>query len=109
MNSNLLKNELPHIIAVLVFLIVAVVYCKPVLEGKILSQTDIQGWKGMAQQSFEYKEKHGHFPLWTESMFSGMPAFSIAMGPTTQITTGTSFLSKVLALGLPKPINFFFL
>ena len=109
MQAQFLKKAVPHIIAVVLFLIVAAIYCKPALEGKVLSQSDVLGWKGMAQQSIEFKEKYGYYPLWTESMFSGMPTYNIVMGPTTQITIGVSFLSKLLTLGLPKPINFFFL
>jgi len=77
MKGTWFKKLLPHFIAVAVFAIVAIVYCKPVLQGKVLNQHDSQGWKGMAQQSFEVKEKTGHFPLWTNSMFAGMPAYQI--------------------------------
>ena len=66
------KKLLPHIVAVVIFLIVAVVYCKPALQGKVVSQHDVQGWRGMSQQSVEFKEKYGHYPLWTNSMFSVM-------------------------------------
>jgi len=99
--------SLPHIIAVLIFLIVAVFFCSPVLQGKVLSQSDIMHWKGMAQQSFEFKEKYGHFPLWTNSMFGGMPAYHIAMEPDISITAG--FFHNIFTLFLPKPISFFFL
>src|SRR5450432_147558 len=105
MNSSLLKKALPHLIAVAVFLIVAVLFCKPVLDGKVVYQSDVIGWKGMAQQSFEYKEKHGHFPLWTESSFSGMPAYTIAMDATSKISSG--YLSYLLTFNMPQPINFF--
>jgi hypothetical protein len=107
MNSSLLKKTLPHIIAIAVFLIIAIVYCKPAFDGKVVSQSDVIGWKGMAQQSFEYKEKYGHFPLWTESAFSGMPAYTIAMEATSKISTG--YLYYLLTLGLPKPVYFFFM
>ncbi len=107
MNSSLLKKALPHIIAVAVFLVVAVVFCKPVLDGKVVYQSDVIGWKGMAQQSFEFKEKHGHFPLWTESSFGGMPAYTIAMDSRSGVGVGN--LGYVLTLGLPKPISYFFL
>jgi len=101
------KKILPHLIAIAIFLIVAVIYCKPALQGKVVQQSDIQGWRGMAQQSFEFKDKYGHFPLWTNSMFSGMPAYQIAMDPRTKISVG--YLTSVLTLGLPIPISFFFL
>ncbi|MEO6948420.1 MAG: hypothetical protein ABI123_02225 [Ginsengibacter sp.] len=101
------KKLLPHLIAVIVFLLVAIVYCKPALQGEVVAQHDIQGWRGMAQQSFEFKEKQGHFPLWTNSMFSGMPAYQIAMDAKTAISV--SYIYDILTLGLPKPISFFFL
>ncbi|RYF90367.1 MAG: hypothetical protein EOO03_03840 [Chitinophagaceae bacterium] len=101
------KKLLPHIIAVLVFLIVAVVFCKPAIEGKVVYQHDLQGWRGMVQQSVEFKETYGHYPLWTNSLFSGMPAFQIAMDATHSLSMG--YFEKVFTLGLPQPINFFFL
>jgi len=107
MNSSLLKRALPHLIAVLVFLVVSIVYCKPVLQGKELLQSDVIQYEGMAHQSKEFKEKHGYFPLWTESAFSGMPAYTIAMKPKPDINIG--YLHYIFTLWLPKPINFFFL
>lgn len=101
------KKILPHLIAVIVFLIVAVVFCKPALEGKVVYQHDLQGWRGMVQQSIEFKETHGHFPLWTNSLFSGMPAYQISMDATHSLSMG--YFEKVISLGLPQPINFFFL
>jgi hypothetical protein len=50
-----------------------------VLEGNVLNQLDVKGWKGVAQNSFDYKEKDGHFPLWNPNVFSGMPNYQIAM------------------------------
>lgn len=101
------KKLIPHAIAVVVFLIVAIVYCKPALEGKVLNAHDNIGWKGMAQQSFEKKEQYGHFPKWTNSMFGGMPTYQIALEGTHKVSF--HYVSYILTLGLPKPINFFFL
>jgi len=53
MKNPLLKKILPHIIAVAVFLIVSLLFCKPALEGNVLNQGDIVGWKGMAQNATE--------------------------------------------------------
>ena len=103
------KKLMPHVIAVVIFIIVAIVYCKPALEGKVLNQHDTQGWKGMAQQSFEVKEKTGHFPLWTNSMFGGMPTYQIALEPNTNIAVPINYFTKALSLGLPQPAGFFFL
>ncbi len=97
----------PHLIAIGIFLLVAIIYCKPALQGKVLQQGDIIHWKGMAQNSFKYKETHGHFPLWTNGMFSGMPAYQIAMDPKNPFNL--IYLHKVFSLFLLKPVVFFFL
>jgi hypothetical protein len=107
MKNLTFKKILPHLIAIAIFLIVAIIYCKPALQGKVVQQADTQGWRGMAQQSFEFMDHHGYYPLWTNSMFSGMPAYQIAFDPRTKITVG--YLTSVLTLGLPVPISFFFL
>ncbi|HEX3934749.1 MAG TPA: hypothetical protein VHW43_08730, partial [Puia sp.] len=78
-SKDLFWRALPHLIAVFVFLVVAAVYCRPIFNGKVLEQEDVMQWQGMAHNSFEYKETHGHFPLWSNGMFSGMPAYQIAM------------------------------
>lgn len=99
------KKIFPHLIAVATFLIVAILFCKPVLESKVLQQHDNVAWKGMAQNAFEYKEKNGHFPLWNTNLFSGMPNYQVAI-------EGPSLLPNffgIMGLGLPKPANFFFL
>lgn len=105
MNNPLLKKIFPHIIAVVVFIIVSALFCKPVLEGNVMNQHDNVGWKGMAQNSFEYKKAHGHFPMWNPNLFSGMPNYQVAMEGKTILPD----TAKILSLGLPKPINFFFL
>jgi hypothetical protein len=107
MNKGLFSKVLPHLIAVIVFLVVALIYCKPALEGKVLSQSDVTQWKGMFEDMRKYKETHGHLPLWTNGMFSGMPGYQIGMEPYNPVTT--SYFHGILSLFLPKPLNFFFL
>lgn len=49
-----------------------------VLDGKIVNQSDIAGWKGMAQESLEYNKANPDDPTaWTGSMFGGMPTTAI--------------------------------
>ena len=101
-----IKKLLPHAVAVLIFLGVAVIYCHPALEGKVVSQGDVTHWKGAVQQSLEFKKIHGEAPLWTNSMFSGMPTFQIGFGGNNYIP---SYAHQVFTLWLPNPIHFFFL
>jgi hypothetical protein len=105
MKNELLKKVLPHVVAILIFLLTAILFCKPALEGNVLGQDDIIGWKGMAQNGFDYKEKTGHFPLWNPNVFSGMPNYLIVMNGKSVLPD----MTKIFSLGLPQPINFFFI
>src|SRR5258706_1284453 len=100
------KKLLPHVVAIVVFLVVAVVYCKPALEDKVLQQSDITQWKGSVHESQVFYEQHGYSPLWTSSMFSGMPTFQIT-APSNNVLP--SYFHTIMTLGLPGPIQFFFL
>ena len=107
MKNNTLKKILPHFIAVMVFLLVAVIFCKPALEpGVVMQQSDYIQADAMKHQSVLYKEAHGVYPLWITSMFGGMPAYNIVFdGPSSPFF----IVDKLLQLWLPKPLNFFFL
>ncbi|GAA0559403.1 YfhO family protein [Chitinophaga japonensis] len=106
MKNNWLKALLPHVIAVVALLILTILYCKPALDGKVLSQSDVLQWQGMAKESLDYKEEHGITPLWTTSMFGGMPTYQMAMEGRYKIST---IIPAILTFGLPKPINVLFL
>jgi hypothetical protein len=106
MNKGLFRKILPHLIAVLLFLIIAIIYCKPALEGQVLQQHDISQWKGAMHQSELVKERTGSAPLWTNSMFGGMPTFQIGYESHNKIP---SIVHSILTLGLPIPMQFFFL
>lgn len=105
MNNPLLKKALPHVIAIVLFLAVSALFCKPVLDGYVMNQHDNVGWKGMAQNSFDYKAAHGHYPLWNPNLFSGMPNYQVMMEGKSVMPD----MVKIFSLGMPKPINFFFL
>lgn len=107
MKNFQLKNLLPHAIAVVVFAVVAIIYCKPVLDGKVMHQSDVTLWKATAQNSFDYREKHGEFPLWSNGPFSGMPAFQITSVGSNPVSI--IYAQNILTLNLPKPVSFFFL
>jgi hypothetical protein len=101
------KVLLPHIIAVGIFLIVTLIFCKPALQsGVVLKQSDISSWEGMSKQSYEYRERTGHFPTWVTSMFAGMPAYQIAL---EGYWSPLGYVDQLFQLWLPKPLNFFFL
>lgn len=101
------KTIAPHLVALAVFLLVAVIFCRPALEsGVVLQQSDVTAVESMKHQGELYKQIHGKYPLWISSMFSGMPAYNIIFdGPVSPF----QYINKALQLWLPKPMNFFFL
>src|SRR4028118_1674822 len=107
MNKSLWQRLTPHAIALGIFFIVSCLYCMPAFKGLVVSQYDVQGWKGMAQQSIEFREKYGHLPLWTNSLFSGMPAFQVALASTFDLTV--AHLHHLFVLFMPEPVGLFFL
>jgi len=72
------KKITPHIIAVVIFLIINLIMYWPMyLEDKGLNQNDILQGAGANQETIEYRNRTGDEALWTNSMFSGMPAYLI--------------------------------
>ena len=106
MNKALFQKVLPHLVAIGIFLLIAIIYCKPALQGMVLQQSDVMQFKGSIQGAEEYRATHGDYPLWTNNLFSGMPTFQIG-GHGNNFLAGNVHL--LLTLGLPKFIGFFFL
>ncbi len=74
MNKELLKKIGIYAGIVLLFAVIAYSFVPQVLGGKIVNQSDIAGWKGMAQEAVAYNGAHPEDPTaWTNSMFGGMP------------------------------------
>ena len=71
------KKLLPYAIAIIAFIGIAMFYCAPALDGKVLVQGDTNSWKGAAQEALAFYDEHGYSPWWTNSMFSGMPTYQI--------------------------------
>jgi len=78
MKSGTLKNAIPHFVAVVAFTLLSFAYFYPVLEGKKLNAHDTQVFLGSSKEIQDYRDNTGKEPLWTNSMFSGMPAFLIS-------------------------------
>jgi Bacterial membrane protein YfhO len=73
-----IKPALPHIIAVVLFIVISFAYFYPVLEGKVLKANDSTVSTANSKEIRDYREKFHKEPLWTNSIFSGMPAYLIS-------------------------------
>lgn len=106
MNKIDFKKFIPHLVAVMMMVIITFAYFHPLLEGKKLQQSDIMHWKGMSKEITDYRDKTGDEPLWTNSMFGGMPAYQISVKHNSNII---GFFDKIFTLGLPHPAGLVFL
>ena len=98
MKSFNYKNYLPHLIAVLIFVFISLVYLSPLLNGEKIVQSDITHFEGMSKEIADYRTQTGNEALWTNSMFGGMPAFQISVLYTMNITNKISDLNFSLWL-----------
>lgn len=76
--KNKIQPLLPHLIAVVIFTVMSFIYFYPVLEGKVLKANDSTVSKINSKEIQEFRDKTGREPLWTNSIFGGMPAYLIS-------------------------------
>ena len=96
------KKILPYLIAVLSFIVIAYMFTPQVFSGKVVNQGDIASWRGMANEIISYNEANPDKDpaLWTNSMFSGMPATTISVVYDGDFT---DYLYKILFVGQRPP------
>lgn len=100
-----LKKYLPHLLAVLGFVLVAIIYFYPVMQNQKIFQSDIVQYTGMAKEQNDFRAKYDEEPYWTNSAFGGMPTYQLgAQYPY-------HFIKKIdgLIRFLPRPADYLFL
>ncbi|MEO6348167.1 MAG: hypothetical protein ABIO60_09695, partial [Aquaticitalea sp.] len=96
---------LPHILMLIGFVVVSLLYFSPVLSGKQLFQNDIKQYIGMSKQQNDFREATGEETYWTNSAFGGMPTYQLgAHYPHNYIKK----LDSILRF-LPRPADYLFL
>jgi len=100
------KSISKYLVVIVAFVVIALIYFSPLLEGKKLNQHDITMWRGQAKEIIDYREATGEEALWTNSMFGGMPAWQISVIYPGNLV---SYIDKAVNLGLPYPANRLFL
>jgi len=104
MNFNL-KQFLPHIVAVLLFVVASVLYFSPVLQGKQIKQHDISQYIGMSKSFKDFNKTAEKETYWTDAAFGGMPTYQLgAKYPHNYIKK----LDHLLRF-LPRPADYVFL
>lgn len=102
-----LKNFYPHLIAIFILLVLSLRYSLPLVDGKTLNQNDVIQSKGASKELQDYHDKTGEYPLWTNSMFSGMPTYQVYLDYPMSLTVHVGrFLAYQV---LPEPVNIVFI
>ena len=98
-----MKNIYKHVISIAVFISLTVYLFNPVFfENKGIKQHDIEQWKYSANETIEYRKKNNEEALWSNSMFSGMPAYLIDVKWSNQVV---SYIHKAYSLFFPHPVS----
>jgi len=104
--NTLLKKSWPHLAATMAFLLLSIAFFQPQLSGKLVQQSDIMQYLGMAKEANDYVKKTGEPALWTNSMFGGMPTYQIN---TVSAGNNLTVLEKAGRLFIAEPIGQFLL
>ncbi|MCM4166173.1 hypothetical protein KCTC52924_03095 [Arenibacter antarcticus] len=102
---NGLRAFLIHFFVTVFFILVALAYFHPVLQGKVIEQSDIVQFTGMAKEQNDFRKKTGEEPYWTNSAFGGMPTYQLgAYYPHDYIKK----LDRTIRF-LPRPADYLFI
>lgn len=102
--NAMLKKSLPHIFAVVIFVILSTIYFYPQLKGYIIKQGDIEQFLGMSKEIVDHRAKFEEEPLWTNGTFAGMPAYQISAKKVNIPNQIKNFVLKLV----PRPIGYMF-
>ena len=98
------KPIVQHLLALGIFIVLAFGFSYPASQGQHLRAGDTVHWMGMSEEARAWYEKTGENPMWSNSMFGGMPTVTHYMrGKTNLIYPIQEFLTD----HLPLPIPFF--
>ena len=100
------KKLSPHLIVILLFVGISFAYFSPVMQGKMIDMPDIKNHTGMSKEVVDFRNETGEEALWTNSMFSGMPAYQISTKSNGNLI---QYVVKTISLGIPRPANLLFL
>lgn len=103
---SLWSKWFPNIAAIVIFAVVGIVYFFPAIKGMVLSQSDITQFLGAVHEMQLFRARFHTEPLWTNSMFGGMPAYPISVVYPANLV---QYLFIILLRWLPAPCGVFFL
>jgi hypothetical protein len=108
-----IKPAIPHLLAVIIFVVLSMAYFFPLLEGRVMNTNDGTVAQNAAKEISDFRAKYGEEPLWTNSMFSGMPSYLISTiykgNLLKYVNTGLNFLKHPASTIFLIMLGFYFL
>jgi len=99
MSESISRPWMKHLIAGVIFLVLAALYCSPELSGKKINAHDSVSAVAAAKEVSDYAAK-GETILWSNGMFSGMPMFQVAYAPKANLLLIFDYYQTLLPTGL---------
>ncbi|HLV23323.1 MAG TPA: YfhO family protein [Moheibacter sp.] len=99
------KNLIFSAVAIIVFAILAIIYCAPVLSENSILQPDIVNYKGSAEEMHKFQEQTGENIYWSNAMFGGMPTYQTGAQYDNDLIKGIDRIIRFL----PRPADYIFL
>ena len=95
----------PHVLVLIGFIFISLIYFYPVLQGKQISQSDIAQYTGMAKEQNDFRATDHIEPYWTNSAFGGMPTYQLGANYPND------YIGKIddALRFLPRPSDYLFL
>ncbi|MFJ1322667.1 YfhO family protein [Capnocytophaga canis] len=103
--KHIFQKALPHLVAVVLFIAIALAFFYPVMQGKTIFQSDIVQYTGMAKERNDFRLSQNEESYWTNSAFGGMPTYQLGANYSYD------FIKKIdkAIRFLPRPADYLFL
>lgn len=106
-SNPVFKKIFPYLLAIVSFVVVTFMFFSPMItDDKTIYQGDILQYEGMAKEILDFRKENKEEPLWTNSMFGGMPAFQISTYYNGNLS---QYIDKLFSAGFPEYSAFTFL
>ncbi len=105
MNEHFKKGLMQNSLIVAICIVLSIVVALPTFQGNRLVAGDTVHWMAMSQEAKSFYEKTGEVPLWSNSMFGGMPTYTHYMGDSPNFIYK---LQDIVSGALSTPGYFFF-
>lgn len=103
--KSIFRKILPHLAVAVLFVAISLAFFYPVLQGKVIFQSDIVQYTAMAKERNDLRTTQKEESYWTNSAFGGMPTYQLGANYPYD------FIKKIdrAIRFLPRPADYLFL